>query len=90
VWGGLWAPPEFPTRAELLAALEPGAGESARDAAPLLHAFTHFDLLIHPVWARETLPAAVADDGDVLWYNAARPARVGLPAPIVQLLQDPP
>lgn len=90
VWGGLWAPPEFSSRAELLAALEPGAAGSARDGAPVPHAFTHFDLLIHPVWASDTTRAAVADDGGVLWYNAARPAQVGLPAPIVQLLQDPP
>jgi adenine-specific DNA glycosylase len=54
------------------------------------HAFTHFDLLIHPVWVSVTAHCGVADAADALWYNAARPAPVGLPAPIVQLLQEPP
>jgi A/G-specific adenine glycosylase len=88
VWGGLWAPPEFSTRAELLAALDSAAASAAHHAAPLPHAFTHFDLLIHPVWTKAAAPAAVADEPRALWYNAARPAQVGLPAPIVQLLQD--
>jgi A/G-specific adenine glycosylase len=87
VWGGLWAPPEFPTRAAAIAALD--APAAPRDAPVVHHAFTHFDLLIHPLW---TTPhaAAVADAHDALWYNAAQPAEIGLPAPIAQLLQDPP
>ena len=89
VWGGLWSPPEFATRALLLASCESPAA-SARDAAPVPHAFTHFDLLIHPVWVDGASPGTVADEAGVLWYNAARPAQVGLPAPVVQLLQDPP
>jgi A/G-specific adenine glycosylase len=90
IWGGLWAPPEFATRADLLASLESCASQLAHAGAPVPHAFTHFDLLIHPVWVRVAAPSAVADAADALWYNAARPAPVGLPAPILQLLQDPP
>jgi A/G-specific adenine glycosylase len=89
IWGGLWSPPEYATRAQLLASHE-AAPASARDAPPVPHAFTHFDLLIHPVWVEAAAPVVVADEAGVLWYNAARPAQVGLPAPIVQLLQDPP
>jgi A/G-specific adenine glycosylase len=97
IWGGLWSPPEFDSRQSAEGAGQGGA--RWREAPPLQHAFTHFDLLIRPLWA--DLPAAmnaatsVADEPDVLWYNAARPAPVGLPAPIAQLLlaqlpQDPP
>ena len=89
IWGGLWSPPEFDSRP---AAEDAGQGSAHwHEAPPLQHAFTHFDLLIRPLWA--DLPpavnevAAVADEPDVLWYNAARPAPVGLPAPISQLLQ---
>ncbi len=89
IWGGLWSPPEFATREELLAS-PLAASASPRGATPVPHAFTHFDLLIHPVWVDPAPPEAVADEADVLWYNAARPAQVGLPAPIVQLLQDSP
>jgi A/G-specific adenine glycosylase len=90
VWGGLWAPPQFASRADLLAALPAACLATVHEAAPLQHAFTHFDLLIHPIWMRDAAPAAVADAPGALWYNAAQPAQIGLPAPIVQLLQDPP
>ena len=56
----------------------------------LLHVFTHFDLLIRPLWVQAATAAAVAEDAGALWYNAARPAAVGVPAPIAQLLQKPP
>ena len=89
--GGLWAPPEFASFAALLESLVPAEAAAARSGEPVPHAFTHFDLLIHPVWVgAAAVPAGVADAADGLWYNAARPAQVGLPAPIVQLLQDPP
>jgi A/G-specific adenine glycosylase len=93
VWGGLWSPPEYATRAEATAALICGNGVDSpcivlRDADPLQHAFTHFDLTIHPLWA--DAPVAMAEEPGALWYNAARPAQVGLPAPIAQLLQDLP
>ncbi len=61
-----------------------------RDGEPLLHVFTHFDLLIHPLWARVAVPDGVAEVAGTLWYNAARPARIGLPQPIAQLLKNPP
>jgi A/G-specific adenine glycosylase len=89
VWGGLWSAPEFESRDSALAAL-PG-GSCAREGAPLLHAFTPFDLLIRPLWVRAGAPAdCIAGAADSLWYDAARPAAVGLPAPVVQLLQNPP
>jgi len=89
IWGGLWSPPEFASRS----AAEQAGGQGARwlEAEPLHHAFTHFDLTIRPLWV--DLPAlapAIAEGAESLWYNAARPAEVGLPAPIVQLLQSQP
>jgi A/G-specific adenine glycosylase len=91
VWGGLWSPPEYATRADAAAAVTLSAGGergiAVREAAPLQHAFTHFDLTIHPLWADA---ATMAEEPGALWYNAARPAQVGLPAPIAQLLQEPP
>jgi A/G-specific adenine glycosylase len=86
IWGGLWSPPQFDSLDDALAAA-PG---EARRGEPLLHVFTHFDLLIHPVWVRSAAGAAVAEDSGTLWYNAARPATIGLPAPVAQLLKNPP
>ncbi|MDQ2641659.1 MAG: A/G-specific adenine glycosylase [Pseudomonadota bacterium] len=85
VWGGLWSPPEFSSLEEALSA----AGSPPRHGEPLLHVFTHFDLLIHPLWVRAD-GQGVAEAAGSLWYNAARPAAIGLPAPVAQLLKNPP
>lgn len=88
IWGGLWSPPEFSSREAALAAVPQGA--ALRAGEPLLHVFTHFDLLIHPLWARVGPLGAVAEDPRSLWYNATRPASIGLPAPVAELLKNPP
>jgi A/G-specific adenine glycosylase len=88
VWGGLWSPPEFASRAAAECALERSTDLS--EGEPLLHAFTHFDLRIHPLWVRVEHHAGVADEHAALWYNAARPARIGLPQPVAELLKNPP
>jgi A/G-specific adenine glycosylase len=92
VWGGLWSPPEFDTRAAAERALltQTGTAPAAQQGEPLLHVFTHFDLLIQPLWATVPDAAGVAEEAGSLWYNAALPSRVGLPAPIAQLLKSPP
>jgi A/G-specific adenine glycosylase len=103
VWGGLWSPPEFETRDEAVVAAvaavgggrDGGRGDGGaapHEAAPLHHAFTHFDLTIRPLWIHVAAPAqtqttGVADSAArMLWYNPAAPASVGLPAPIAVLL----
>ncbi len=88
IWGGLWSPPQYDSRDAVLAELP--AGVEPREGPPLLHGFTHFDLLIHPLWARATRPAGAPEDPGTLWYNAALPARIGLPAPVAELLKNPP
>ena len=84
----MWSPPEFATRAAAEQALTRATG--VHEGEPLLHAFTHFDLRIHPLWARVEAGAGVAEADAGLWYNAARPARVGLPQPVAELLKNPP
>jgi A/G-specific adenine glycosylase len=88
IWGGLWSAPQYDSRAAVLADLPPGV--EPREGTPLLHVFTHFDLLIHPLWARVARAAGVAEAPGSLWYNAALPARIGLPAPVAELLKNPP
>lgn len=88
IWGGLWCLPEFDARE----AAERYASERLPDAAlvadplpPIEHRFTHFDLMITPLVARCRRAGGVSDGGE-LWYDLARPSRVGLPAPIKTLL----
>jgi A/G-specific adenine glycosylase len=91
VWGGLWSPSEFDSRKALEQSLAARSGNvTLRECRPLLHVFTHFDLLIHPLWVRVEDAGAVAESATTLWYNAALDPRVGLPAPIAQLLKNPP
>jgi A/G-specific adenine glycosylase len=92
VWGGLWSPPEFESQLALEQqfTLQAGVAPRLREGAPLLHVFTHFDLLIRPLWARVPPAMGVREEPGTLWYNAALPASVGLPAPITQLLRSPP
>ncbi len=92
VWGGLWSPPEFESRiaVEQAFAMQAGVAAPLREGGSLLHVFTHFDLLIRPLWVRVPQDLGVREEAGALWYNAALPASVGLPAPITQLLKSPP
>jgi len=88
IWGGLWCLPEFDHReaAEQYAATTLASAKLKRTPLPdIAHSFTHFDLVITPLVANCRGEAGVGD-GSTLWYDLARPARVGLPAPIKTLL----
>lgn len=94
IWGGLWCLPEFNSESAAVAFARnhfKGVGEP-RALGPIHHAFTHFDLEILPVVVDcERIKDAVMEGDDVVWYNAgaaeAAP-RIGLPAPVKQLLDD--
>lgn len=90
IWGGLWSPPQFESEAVALAwcrrevgGVAAADGEAQRLPA-IQHAFTHFDLKLHPLRVRCT-PAAGVSEGDRLWYPLHEPPRVGLPQPIRKL-----
>jgi A/G-specific adenine glycosylase len=88
IWGGLWCLPEFEHRdaAEMYAANSLASATLARAPLPdIEHSFTHFDLVITPVVA-DCRGNAQVNQGNTLWYDLTRPARVGLPAPIKTLL----
>jgi A/G-specific adenine glycosylase len=88
IWGGLWCLPEFDHReaAEQYAATSLASAKLASAPLPdIAHSFTHFDLVITPVVANCRGEAGVGD-ASTLWYDLARPARIGLPAPIKTLL----
>jgi A/G-specific adenine glycosylase len=87
IWGGLWCLPEFDARdqATHYAARELASTAPITPLPDIEHSFTHFDLVITPVVANCAGSTRVAE-GAALWYDLARPARVGLPAPIKTLL----
>jgi A/G-specific adenine glycosylase len=55
--------------------------------APIEHAFTHFDLTLHPLRVRCADGAALREAESRVWYPLDAPLRVGLPQPIRQLLE---
>ena len=89
IWGGLWCLPEFATEraARGYAAAELHGAEFVTQAlAPVPHAFTHFDLVITPLLARCPVAMMAHEADRTLWYDRRAPARVGLPAPVQQIL----
>ena len=92
LWGGLWSPPQFDSKRDALEWCrreigEAEAGAGSAELAPIDHAFTHFDLRLHPLRVRCRALAAVREDEDRLWYRLESPPRVGLPAPIRLLFE---
>ncbi|MEO7206604.1 MAG: A/G-specific adenine glycosylase [Steroidobacteraceae bacterium] len=89
LWGGLWSPPQFASEREALewCTREFGDAIESETLMPIDHAFTHFDLRLKPVLVRGRQKAAVLDGEDRLWYQLDAPPRVGLPQPILQLIE---
>jgi A/G-specific adenine glycosylase len=88
IWGGLWCLPEFEHRdgaAMYAANTLTGATLVQAPLPDIEHSFTHFDLVITPMVATCRGETQV-HEGNTLWYDLTRPARVGLPAPIKTLL----
>jgi len=89
IWGGLWAPPEFPderrARRWWQSRFGVTAGEGRRLPA-LRHSFTHFDLDIEP-WVIE-LRRARAAGADAIWHEPGATRAVGLPAPVAKLIKE--
>ena len=90
LWGGLWSPPQFESEFAALDWCRREIGEPhkvAQHLSPIHHAFTHFDLCLHPLRVRCRPNPAVHDGDDRLWYRLGAPPRVGLPQPIRQLFE---
>jgi A/G-specific adenine glycosylase len=88
IWGGLWAPPEFPDAAAAEAWIASRfAVAAARRLPTLRHAFTHFDLDIEP-WVAELDGVAATAEGPARWHELAAVPAIGLPAPVTRLLEE--
>jgi A/G-specific adenine glycosylase len=89
IWGGLWAPPEFPNaraaRRWWQSRFGAAAGQGRRLPA-IRHAFTHFDLDIQP-WV-VSLRRARAAGANAVWQDLRATPAVGLPAPVARLMEE--
>jgi A/G-specific adenine glycosylase len=90
LWGGLWSPPQFDSERDALDWCRKEIGETvleSQELPPIDHAFTHFDLRLHPLTVRCQPNANVQDGGDRQWYLIDTPPRIGLPQPIRRLFE---
>jgi A/G-specific adenine glycosylase len=94
IWGGLWSPPQFASPSAALDWCRREVGEIEPGAEPALatieHAFTHFDLRLHPLRVRcrphdRVAESAAAIGAERRWYPLRDPPRLGLPQPMVAL-----
>lgn len=92
VWGGLWTPPEAPD----CKALQQKIGFDTtllewRKLPVVTHKFSHFCLHITPYIAQITdsqINLLKIQDSDMLtWYNSEVKKQLGLPAPVLNLIQ---
>jgi A/G-specific adenine glycosylase len=89
LWGGLWTLPQFETCDAALAwaAQRFVAPASVQALTAYEHAFTHFDLTLHPLLVSVERTDAIADEGRYVWYESSAPLRIGLAKPAVDLLR---
>jgi len=89
IWGGLWAPPEFPDADAARAWCATTFGAQKRDSRRLgvvRHSFTHFDLDIEP-WVLELRRRGPRVAGTALrWHDVRSQQSIGLPAPVAKLI----
>ena len=90
IWGGLWSLPELSdiNLLEPLLRQHQLIEQEQRRIEPLRHTFSHFHLDIEPwlVHVHSSAPFGVAES-NWLWYNPSNPPRLGLAAPIKELLE---
>ncbi len=92
IWGGLWCFPEFPEKADMHNALTKRYGlealtETERD--PFEHTFSHFKLMITPIHIKIRDRNNLLNDGkQVTWIKPLEKTRLGLPAPVVSILNS--
>ncbi|NER60395.1 A/G-specific adenine glycosylase [Pseudomonas sp. MAFF212428] len=89
LWGGLWSLPELDTLDHLEHLAEQHGVQlgAPRALDGLVHTFSHFQLAIQPWLVPVTVHEAHVAEADWLWYNLATPPRLGLAAPVKQLLK---
>ena len=92
LWGGLWTFPQFEALAEArrwIGARIAQQESRAAELPPYAHAFTHFDLTLHPILVDVDAGAAAGvEDADRYgWYDVGRPAKIGLAKPAVDLMR---
>jgi len=90
IWGGLWSLLECPAEEDVMDWCQRNLPYTvlSQQAWPILrHTFSHFHLDITPVLVKtKNRTLQVMEDNTTIWYNTAKPDRLGLPTPVQRLL----
>lgn len=89
IWGGLWSFPEIADKTELATWLQKEIGHDKVKTETLntfRHTFSHYHLDITPVHLTLESPTAVVREANDHWYNLSNPSKLGLAAPVKELL----
>lgn len=90
IWGGLWSFPECAQEADILPTCQQyGVAEikTLQRLPAFRHTFSHFHLDITPISIQIAQYATeVMESTGRVWYNTAQPLKLGLAAPVKQLL----
>lgn len=99
IWGGLWCCPETELPPDALSPDEKLKSwlshcyglttQNLQLMTSFKHRFTHFQLQITP-WQGEVMPTneQIMEPTQLLWYNTATPASIGLAKPTIKLLNS--
>ena len=94
IWGGLWCFPQSDSE-DLRALVEQRLGSATGQIShseqlnAFRHTFSHYHLDIVPVRFRlGKAPDIVHEPGNGQWYSLSQPPKVGLAAPVQQLLEE--
>ncbi|MDX1304149.1 A/G-specific adenine glycosylase [Photobacterium sp.] len=94
IWGGLWCFPQTDT-ADLAPLLEQRFGSvpvnitETEQLHAFRHTFSHYHLDIVPIRMQLAAPVNVVQEGaNGQWYNLNAPPKVGLAAPVQQILES--
>jgi A/G-specific adenine glycosylase len=91
IWAGLWSFPEVPEDTDVagyVAARFQAACASTRALPPLVHAFTHFGLTMHPIAVSVADWPRVATAPGVAWFTREAALAAAIPAPVRKLLRS--
>ncbi|MGD9841919.1 MAG: A/G-specific adenine glycosylase [Steroidobacteraceae bacterium] len=91
IWGGLWTSPQFDAEGLMIDWVQqylPSYQSIWQKLNPIEHAFTHFDLQLQPYLFRlRQRPTSVADGDRYRWYDPQCPDDIGLPKPMLSILE---
>lgn len=92
IWGGLWSFPEFPVEQSVEQSIKTQYGYKVKQQIEynsVKHTFSHFHLLIKPIHVKLKGQTNRVNDATLsTWLDLSDECKLGLPAPVVTILQD--